>query len=1006
MSLRFLIATIFFDLLFILPQKVNSQNQPPKKYQSLLWEITGNGLKKPSYLFGTMHVSNKMVFHLADSFYYALQNVNTVAIELNPEVWQVEMAKLDQLQKNYKSFAQGSINDYLNEASFKLNDYEDELKLALQSEPTIVNGLLYRTYKTKEDFEEDTFLDLYIYQTAKKLGKITTGVEDYFSTEKTVLEAYADMASEKKKNYDSGNESPYETEKKVEDAYRRGDLDLLDSLEKILLGPETFRDKFLIKRNEIQANSIDTILKKNTLFAGVGAAHLPGEKGVIELLRQKGYHLRPVKLIYKNTFRQNEIDKKKVPVKFYSQAPADSLFSVDVPGKMYKMSTDYSGLDRSQFADMSNGTYYLITRVESYNSFSSNTERDVYEKIDSMLYENIPGRIIRKTAIIRNGYNGFDITNKTRRGDIQRYQIFVTPFEILIFKVSGKEMYVNGPEAERYFTSIQLKTPVNESNLFEPKQGGFQIKLPQTPHEYVNGSGTDGMDRLEYSAIDKTTGNSFFIFKKTVTNFGFLDEDTFDLNLAYESFKSSPFIKSDGGKTFGIFKNHPSLDASFTLKDGSYSKLKILLDGPHYYLLAARGKDSTGDFSGFFSSFNFLPFKYDAPKAITDTFLHFKVITPVVPELEENFRALIENISAKSYKISGNENEAYWPKAKNAFFQNEPTGEIIAVSMQQLPQYFQIKDNLNFAEEEKKDYLMNNDMVLSQFDSSIIDNQTSVWRFTITDTGSSRSIQRMLLYNNGRLYRIATMGDTSKNQTGFIKTFFSSFRPQRTDSSMFDINESKTDQFFKDLQSTDSATHTKALSAFSSIHFSKNDIFKLSNLIRNVKFKDKDYFEIKVKAIKELGYIKGEGTEEPVVKLLREVYESTGDTSTFENVVVKSLARNETKSSYKFLKELLMRDPPLFENSYDYSTFFSDINDSLLLARTLYPDILHLLTIDDYKDEITSTLAMLVDSNLISAKDYRNFYTNLYFDAKIALKKQRSKDEKLMKKEIRTDNDD
>jgi hypothetical protein len=101
-----------------------------------------------------------------------------------------------------------------------------------------------------------------------------------------------------------------------------------------------------------------------------------------------------------------------------------------------------------------------------------------------------------------------------------------------------------------------------------------------------------------------------------------------------------------------------------------------------------------------------------------------------------------------------------------------------------------------------------------------------------------------------------------------------------------------------------------------------------------------------------------------------------------------------------------MRDPPLFENSYDYSTFFSDINDSLLLARTLYPDILHLLTIDDYKDEITSTLAMLVDSNLISAKDYRNFYTNLYFDAKIALKKQRSKDEKLMKKEIRTDNDD
>ena len=58
------------------------------KYNSLLWEITGNGLTRPSYLFGTMHVSNKLAFHLSDSFYYALKNVDAVALELNPELWQ------------------------------------------------------------------------------------------------------------------------------------------------------------------------------------------------------------------------------------------------------------------------------------------------------------------------------------------------------------------------------------------------------------------------------------------------------------------------------------------------------------------------------------------------------------------------------------------------------------------------------------------------------------------------------------------------------------------------------------------------------------------------------------------------------------------------------------------------------------------------------------------------------------------------------------------------------
>ena len=36
------------------------------KYQGLLWEITGNGLEKTSYLYGTMHVSRKIAFNLDD----------------------------------------------------------------------------------------------------------------------------------------------------------------------------------------------------------------------------------------------------------------------------------------------------------------------------------------------------------------------------------------------------------------------------------------------------------------------------------------------------------------------------------------------------------------------------------------------------------------------------------------------------------------------------------------------------------------------------------------------------------------------------------------------------------------------------------------------------------------------------------------------------------------------------------------------------------------------------
>ena len=80
--LIFFVATFSFVL-------VQAQaNIKEKKYPSLLWEITGNGGKKPSYLIGTMHVSSKLAFNLPDSFYIAIRKAQVVALETNPETWQ------------------------------------------------------------------------------------------------------------------------------------------------------------------------------------------------------------------------------------------------------------------------------------------------------------------------------------------------------------------------------------------------------------------------------------------------------------------------------------------------------------------------------------------------------------------------------------------------------------------------------------------------------------------------------------------------------------------------------------------------------------------------------------------------------------------------------------------------------------------------------------------------------------------------------------------------------
>ena len=94
----------------------------------------------------------------------------------------------------------------------------------------------------------------------------------------------------------------------------------------------------------------------------------------------------------------------------------------------------------------------------------------------------------------------------------------------------------------------------------------------------------------------------------------------------------------------------------------------------------------------------------------------------------------------------------------------------------------------------------------------------------------------------------------------------------------------------------------------------------------------------------------------------------------------------------------MIQDPPVFENASEYNYLFQDIDDSLLLAKSLFPELLQLSTIDDYKDNIHSLLTMLVDSGYLKGSDYESYFSKLYFEAKIQWKKQQGKDESKLQK--------
>ncbi|MFM9006088.1 MAG: TraB/GumN family protein, partial [Flavobacteriales bacterium] len=168
-------------------------NSALSQYKSLLWKVSGKNLKKPSFLYGTMHVSGKVAFQLGDPFYDAMQSVDVVALELEPEAWLEALFHDPEVLEwmHGQTYFDEGYDEYASDSPLPpLAGYwslgggisaVDRIREALLYEPDILNYLMFRYSDDNSaiDYEEDTWLDMHIYQAAKKLGLHTSGLETY-----------------------------------------------------------------------------------------------------------------------------------------------------------------------------------------------------------------------------------------------------------------------------------------------------------------------------------------------------------------------------------------------------------------------------------------------------------------------------------------------------------------------------------------------------------------------------------------------------------------------------------------------------------------------------------------------------------------------------------------------------------------------------------------------------------------------------------------------------------
>ncbi len=1015
----------FVALLFSAASFSQNNKVKPTKYPSLLWELTGKGLSKPSYLFGTMHVSSKMVFNLSDSFYLAIKGAQVVALETNPGTWQEDFSRYDMEgdgrrngRYNFTLKGYSAPQDYLSINTLKLTSYEKMMEAALYSSPSIINSFLYRSNSERSsDFEEDTYLDLHIFQTGKKLGKKLCGVENFDGSMQLVKEAYADAAKEKSKkerSYDYEEDFSY---RRLEEAYRTGNLDLLDTINKVNSQSAAFDEKFLYRRNDIQAHSIDSIVKTGTaLFVGVGAAHLPGERGVIESLRRAGYKLRPIKMTERDSHHKDEIEKIRVPVQFSKQTSDDGFFSVSTPGKLYSFGRAYSGINMQQFADMINGSYYMVTRMFTNAAVLGNNEAQVERKLDSVLYENIPGKILSKKPVIKNGYHGYEIVNRTRRGDYQRYNIFVTPFEIIIFKMSGNGEYVkSGTEADQFFNSIQLKEYKTAPRKYSPPMGGFEVELPHAPQVHKS-------DNWEYAAYDATTKTGFEVLRTDVHNYSFAEEDSFDLNLMEESFASADFITRQVSRRNVAVAGYPALDVTYKYKDSSLAFVRFVIDGPRYYTLIANSKTDNNAVQAFLKSFAIKPFIYSGAKEQTDTALHFTVKSTQLLEKKKKLDMYPEN-DFNSYGSDDDDSLTDNGTYADKIIASDSTGEKIWVSFYKpSAYYYQPKTVTEDSADLKKTWTIRYKKIDTLADKSIVSN------YEYGSPQSSRMIREKYIRSGGLIYKLQTELDTLSKPSAFITSFFQSFTPAANGKDI-DIKKKKSALFFNQFFSNDSVQHKTAVKNIGSVVMDSSDFPMLKKSIESLSWKEKKYTEVKKDFIGKLSLISSKAASD----YLRAVYFAAGDTVDIQYAALETLLQQTTFYAYQTFAGIMQTDPPVLDverssqNNYsrykdilsyklsfdeDYpanykdGSFLDDLNDSLLLTAGIYKSLLPLITVNDYEQPIMELTGALLDSSLITATDYETYLPKLMIEARQALKKQLIKEKSKAIEKAQDDGDE
>jgi uncharacterized protein len=258
--------------------------------KGVFWEISGPGLSKPSYLFGTIHLICEQDFKLSKEVEEKLKDSEALIMEVDMDDPALALSMLAKMQNEEGE----SITDYLTEKEYQairqklIERTGVDLDMLKNMRPFMLMSLIYPNLLECEiKSYENELMKLAKSQQLEIRG--LESVDDQLSVfDQIPLEEQYRSFFEYAENLDKGRQEF----RKLIATYLREDIELLVKM--VSESPEykAYQDILLDKRNQNWISPMEELMNEGSMFFAVGAGHLGGEKGLLKLLKQEGYTLK------------------------------------------------------------------------------------------------------------------------------------------------------------------------------------------------------------------------------------------------------------------------------------------------------------------------------------------------------------------------------------------------------------------------------------------------------------------------------------------------------------------------------------------------------------------------------------------------------------------------------------------------------------------------------------------------------------------------------------------